>query len=59
MRDEAIILLVDNFILRQSGAHDSQTQVGRVPLVFAQKESQDREAAEPGDIFIPGEGQAA
>jgi len=54
VRDEAIILFVDN-----RNQDDSQTQVRRVPAVFAEEESQDREAAQPGDIFIAGEGQSA
>jgi hypothetical protein len=38
---------------------DSKAQVRRVPAVFPQKEFQDREAAQPGDIFIVGESQSA
>lgn len=37
--------------------HDPQIEIRRVPAVFAEEESKDGKAPQPGDIFFAGQGQ--
>jgi hypothetical protein len=40
-------------------SHDSQTQIRRISVVFAEEGCGDRKAAQPWDIFNAGEGEEA
>ena len=44
---------------RRIGRHDPQIKIRRLPAVFAEEESEDRETPQPGHVFFFGQGQGA